>query len=70
MTRSIKECMDADYDCQNNNGDQTDGHEKDDEEVGLALRDSQHGGESLTVAGAPRKITNRGYGRVRSNSKV
>jgi hypothetical protein len=62
--------MNADYDCQNNNGDQADGHEKEDEEVCLALRDSQHGGESLSVAGALRKITGRGYGQLRSNSKV
>jgi hypothetical protein len=70
MASSSQECMDADYDCQNNNGDQADGHEDDDEEVCRALRDSQHGGESLSVAGSLRKITDRGYARLRSNSKV
>jgi|HubBroStandDraft_1064217.scaffolds.fasta_scaffold964906_1 hypothetical protein len=54
--------MDADCDCQNNKGDQADGYEKYGEDFSPASVDYQHRGASVSFAGAPRNITDRGYG--------
>jgi hypothetical protein len=62
MASGSQEGMDADGDCQNNKDDQADGYEKNGEDFYLAAGDYQHSGASVSLAGAPRNITDRGYG--------
>jgi hypothetical protein len=56
-----QKCMDADCDCQKDKSDQADGSEKNGEDSCVAAGDYQHSGVSVSVAGAPRNITDRSY---------
>jgi len=46
-----QECMDADCDCQNNQGEQANRYEKNAEDFHLAAGDCQHRGDSVSAAG-------------------
>lgn len=70
MANPSQECIDADCDCKNNKGDQADGYEKYGEDFCPAAGDYQHRDASVSVAEAPRNITDRGYGGRAVYSKV
>jgi hypothetical protein len=57
-----EEYMDADYDCQGNKDEQADGYEKNPEHIHRAMGNCKHRGLSVSPAGTPRNITDRGYG--------
>jgi hypothetical protein len=57
-----QECMDADYDCQNNEGGKANGYEQNGEDFYPGSCHYQHGVGRVSLAGTPRYITGGGYG--------
>lgn len=64
MANANQEHMDADCDCQKDERDKAEGSEKNVDDSCAAAGNYQHGGVSVSIAGAPRNITEGSYLRA------